>query len=100
MDNNEFVQANEDYLKNDIAPTDEWQELRNTLSEVQLEALHILLNDGNLKPHADAHNLMLEVLIDGINEAAMDIIGDSLLEDEYTIYEDYIEQVKGMVEGK
>ena len=36
--------------------------------------------------------------MDGINEKSMDCIGDSLLDDEFTIYDDYIEQVKGMVE--
>jgi hypothetical protein len=40
---------------------------------------------------------MLEVLMDGINEKAMDIIGDNILDD-LEIYEDYKDQVKGMVE--
>ena len=37
---------------------------------------------------------MLEVLMDGINEKAMDTIGDSLVDEEFTIYEDYLEEVK------
>lgn len=80
---------------------DEWTGLRSVLTDVEIKALRLLLNgEGSLKPYADAHNVMLEVLMDGINEKAMDVVGDSLLEDEFTIYEDYIEQVKGMVEGK
>ena len=37
--------------------------------------------------------------MDGINELAMDYVGDSLMDEEHVIYEDYIEEVKGMVEG-
>jgi len=83
------------------AQNDEWTELRTALTEIELEALRLLINgESGLKTYADAHSIMLEVLMDGINEKAMDIVGDSLLEDEFTIYEDYIEQVKGMVEEK
>ena len=41
--------------------------------------------------------MMLEVLVDGINEKAMDAIGDSLIDDEFVLYEDYINQVKELV---
>jgi len=51
-----------------------------------------------IKQFADKHNIMLEVLVDGINEKAADITGDSLLDGEFMIYEDYTDQVKGMVE--
>ena len=51
-----------------------------------------------LKKFADSQGIMLEILMDGINEKAMDAIGDSLLDSDFAIYEDYIEQVKEMVE--
>ncbi len=76
-----------------------WKELKNALSQTEREALLMVLNGaGNIKQFADKHGIMLEVLLDGINEKAMDFIGDSLLEDGFTVYKDYIEQVKGMVE--
>ncbi len=76
-----------------------WKELKNALSQIEREALLIVLNGaGNIKQFADKHGIMLEVLSDGINEKAMDFIGDSLLDDEFIVYEDYLEQVKGMVE--
>ena len=40
---------------------------------------------------------MLEVLADGINEKAMDAIGDSLMDGEFVLYDDYIQQVKELV---
>lgn len=77
-----------------------WQCFRNALTETELRAL-LLIRDGGaeLKQFADEHGVMLEVLIDGINEKSMDIVGDSLLDDEFRIYDDYTEQVKGMVEA-
>ena len=36
--------------------------------------------------------------MDGINEKAMDHVGDSLLDEEFTIYDDYLEQAREMME--
>ncbi|MDD4113684.1 MAG: tellurite resistance TerB C-terminal domain-containing protein, partial [Herbinix sp.] len=82
--------------------TDLWVNLGQALSDKELQALSIILkNDNNIyeniKEYADHNNIMLEVLADGINEKAMDYIGDNILDDEFIIYEDYEEQVKGMV---
>lgn len=78
---------------------DSWTTLRDALSETERTALAYLLNEGrDIKGFADEHGVMLEVLMDGINEKAMDTIGDSLVDEEFTIYEDYIEDIKGMVE--
>jgi hypothetical protein len=40
---------------------------------------------------------MPEVLVDSINEKAMDIIGDSLMDEDFVLYDDYKEQVKELV---
>jgi hypothetical protein len=79
--------------------SDNWKSLRDALSESELQALAIILQGGNIKKFADNNNIMLEVLADGINEKATDYIGDNILDDEPAIYEDYEEQVKGMVEA-
>ncbi len=55
-----------------------------------------LLTDS-IKQFAQKRNIMLEVLIDGINDKAMDQIGDSLLDGEFAFYEDYTDQIEGMV---
>lgn len=76
-----------------------WKGLGNLLTDIEREALVLSINGKtNIKHFADAHGIMLEVLMDSINEKSMDCIGDSLLDDEFMIYDDYIEQVKGMVE--
>lgn len=80
------------------AGDDPWSALRQALGETGLTALSILLEDrAKLRDFADARGLMLEVLLDEINEKAMDYVGDSLVDEELAIYEDYIKQVKGMV---
>lgn len=79
--------------------SDSWGELRSILSEVERQALSMALQgEADIKGFADSCGVMLEVLLDGINEKAMDLVGDSLLDDEFTIYDDYMEQVKRMVE--
>lgn len=76
-----------------------WNSLMNAFSETELQALSVLISgEKNIKQFADSNSVMLEVLIDGINEKAMDFVGDNLLDDEFTIYEDYKDQVKEMVD--
>ena len=74
---------------------DGWAAFADALSGVETEALLTLLQGGDVKTHADANGIMLEVLADGINEKAMDFIGDSILEldDNMTIFDDYRENV-------
>ena len=94
------------------ASSDPWECLENALNDLEKQALIILwkehigfetsmnaaaLHTGNIKKFAQEHNIMLEVLIDGINEKASDFVGDSLLDGDFAFYEDYTEQVKGMV---
>jgi hypothetical protein len=78
--------------------SDIWESFKDILSERELQALAIILQDADIRQFADDNHVMLEVLADGINEKAMDYIGDNLLDDELAIYEDYKGQVKGMVE--
>ncbi|MDR1892750.1 MAG: TerB N-terminal domain-containing protein [Oscillospiraceae bacterium] len=64
--------------------------LKAAFSETELQAIRMILRgDGDIKQFADANGVMLEVLIDGINEKAMDAIGDNLLDEEFMIYDDY-----------
>lgn len=75
-----------------------WEKLKASLSETEVTALSVILDGGtSLRQFADERGIMLEVLVDGINEKAMDTIGDSLIDDEFVVYEDYINQVKELV---
>jgi len=75
-----------------------WTAFGNTLSETELQALSVLVR-GNMefKKFADACGIMLEVLVDGINEKAMDSIGDNLMDDAFNVYDDYVEDVKELL---
>lgn len=89
-----------------LSPDDEtvamlsvWESFKYVLTPVEKEALSVLLHgDMELKKYADECGIMLEVLVDGINEKAMDLIGDNIMDDEMVLYEDYIEQLKELVE--
>lgn len=75
-----------------------WMELGNVLTEVEREALRILWKkETDIRQFADSHGIMLEVLAEGINEKAMDCVGDGLLNAELVIYEDYREQIEEML---
>jgi len=75
---------------------DTWATLKNILSPLELEALQLALsNPDGIKAFANDNNIMLEILADGINEKAMDAIGDNVLEltDTMVIYEDYVSEI-------
>lgn len=77
---------------------DPWAALRRALSGAEAGALSaVLRGETDFREYADRQGIMPEVLADDINEKAMDFIGDSLLDNEFEPYEDYIEQIKEMV---
>lgn len=77
-----------------------WKDLSLTLTQTERQALLIILHgDTDIRQFADAHGIMPEVLADGINEKAVDTVGDSLLDDEFMIYGDYLDLVKEILEA-
>ncbi len=80
-------------------PDNPWQNLKNSLTQTEWEGLGILWKNGDIKTFADSREIMLEVLAEGINEKAMDCVGDALLDQELAIYEDYREQVGEICSG-
>jgi hypothetical protein len=69
----------------------EWEQFSNALSPLQHEALIALINeDGaqNIQKIAAANGTMSELLIDEINDIAMDILGDLIIDGE-EIAEEY-----------
>lgn len=74
---------------------EEWQMLAERLSPLHLEVLHALKTDANrseLQRIAERAGSMPALLLDEINEAAMDTIGDLLIDGE-SIVDDYIEML-------
>ena len=96
--------AGQSILPEPQATPDGWSDLRDVLNTTEHTALTILLNEdidiqASIKSLADEKGIMLEVLADGINEKAMDHIGDNILEmaDTMTVYEEYKEKIVKMV---
>lgn len=78
--------------------SDVWTSLKNELTHIETGALSVIVvGETDLKEYADECGIMLEVLIDGINEKAMDFIGDNLLDEEFVLYDDYKKQVKELI---
>ena len=74
-----------------------WDDLKRAMSETEIKTLAVVLKGDDIKAFADKCGIMLEVLADGINEKAMDFIGDNLLDEDFVLYDDYREQVKELV---
>ena len=78
--------------------SDTWGHLGSNLTETEKEALSVVLRgETELKKFADGCGVMLEVLADGINEKAMDHIGDNLLDEAFALYDEYREQVEELI---
>ncbi|OMF70358.1 MULTISPECIES: tellurite resistance TerB C-terminal domain-containing protein [Paenibacillus] len=77
---------------------EEWSLLAEVLEEVHLKALVALMSDApeiKLSRLADEYGTMPTLLIDDINQAAMEHIGD-LIVSEDGIVEDYLDYVKNL----
>ncbi|MGG4106605.1 TerB N-terminal domain-containing protein [Paenibacillus lautus] len=75
---------------------EEWQELAERLNPIHLEVLHALKagpNRPGLQQIAEKAGSMPALLLDEINEAAMDTIGDLLIDGE-AIADDYIDMLE------
>jgi len=79
-----------------VAP-DGWESLKDVLNENELQALKVILQGEDIKTFAAECGTMPEVLIDGINEKAIDYIGDNLMDEDFVLYDDYKKQVKELV---
>ncbi|WP_433938000.1 TerB N-terminal domain-containing protein [Paenibacillus lautus] len=74
----------------------EWQELGERLNLIHLEVLHALKSGPNrtqLQRIAEQAGSMPALLLDEINEAAMDTVGDLLIDGE-SIADDYIDMLE------
>jgi hypothetical protein len=92
-----FADATSDTADEPSPASGIWKEFKDRLSEHEVKALEVVLCGSDLKAFADECAVMTEVLIDAINEKAMDCIGDNLMDDEFSIYDDYKEQVKDLI---
>ncbi len=80
---------------------DPWDLFSNRLDQEQIVCLEKILNQGDFKGYIMSLGILLEVYIDQINEIAFDTLGDAILDldEEGIVFEDYIEDVKRVLEG-
>lgn len=95
--------AEESLMPGDDTNPDVWSAFVRSLEPVELAALKKILEGATAKSlleFAKACGFMPEVLLDGINQKALDITGDTILEsaDEISVYEEYIENLRKAVE--
>lgn len=78
-----------------------WQEFFSSLTNIEAIALRAALVGQSVKDVAKDSKIMLEVLLDGINGKAMDIIGDTILEmgDTVVVYDEYKEKLMEVVKN-
>jgi len=76
-------------------PDSQWEALKQALNETERQALKLILDGGTINNFAANHSIMPEVLVDGINEKAMDTIGDNILDfaDTIEIYDEYKDSI-------
>ena len=84
---------------------DEWRIWWDMLSEVQKVAIGIIATDENVTEQLLSlsirnNGILIEVLLEEINEIALEYIGDNIVETTDTkiyIYEDYIENISNVI---
>jgi hypothetical protein len=68
----------------------------NTLNETLKNVLQLIAEGGDYMTYLRDKNILPEVAIEAINEAALDIIGDIIIED-FKIIEDYRDEIKELM---
>ena len=73
-----------------------WEGFNKALSAVEKEALKLILYDGDIREFARSRMIMLEVLVEGINDKAADIVGDAIMDFdvEIEVFDDYIDELR------
>ncbi|MCL2226019.1 MAG: TerB N-terminal domain-containing protein [Oscillospiraceae bacterium] len=80
------------------AASEDAESVKSIFTESELGALCAALRgEPDIQAFADGCGVMPEVLVDGINVKAMDYIGDNLLDEDFVLYDDYKELVRGWV---
>ena len=82
----------------DSMSSDLWLSFWKVLSSMEKEAVGLVLADGDVRALAVRNRIMLELLLDGINQKAMDFVGDTILETEgmIMVYDDYRENLMAL----
>lgn len=92
--------SSKNLMQTQLPPTPTEPDFKSILTQIELFALKIILTSPEtIKSFADENGIMLEILLDGINEKAMDTIGDNVLElcdNEIIIYDEYVSEIEAI----
>jgi hypothetical protein len=81
----------------DIKPVIETKPVvKNALNDNMKKVLKFIVDGGDYMTYLRDKNILPEVAIEAINEAALDIIGDIIIED-FKIIEDYRDEIEGLL---
>lgn len=91
----ERIEAPEPLADTSCKRDDCWTSFASQLTAIEHDALILALGGGDIERFALEHNVMLEVLVEGINEKALDATGDTIFESDetVTVYQDYIDDL-------
>ena len=81
-----------------MSVSDVWERFKDILTKAEINTLAAAVLGGHeVRKLAGECGVMPEVLVDSLNEKAADYIGDSILDEDFAIYEDYINQVEELI---
>jgi hypothetical protein len=70
--------------------------VKNALDDNMKKVLKLIADGGDYMTYLRDKNILPEVAVESINEAALDIIGDIIIED-FKIIEDYRDEIEGLL---
>jgi hypothetical protein len=111
LENSHLPNVEESFLEKimpaNIDECNEWVILHQSLSQYQIEAIKVIYDENNVSNQLKdiarvSGDGLAEVLLEGINQIAIDCIGDNIIETANLpvyIYEDYREEIRRMIRG-
>lgn len=80
----------------DSDETDPWDDFENALTRVERDAIAAILRGESLYDFSSRTGEMPEILGERINEKALDFIGDSILNEDLSLFPEYEDAMKGL----
>lgn len=96
VDNENNVNTTESAVT-DFESGDEWQALSNALSDAEKSVVQALLSGGDIRKICDKNGILPEVMLEAINEKALEIVGDNIIEcgeEAPYIYDEYVQELE------
>ena len=83
----------------DVSGENPYKLFARMLDDIQMHLLKAIANKEDAYSVARKLGVMLEVVIDGINDVAIETIGDSVVDVDHTLVEDYSDEIIKLLGG-